>query len=216
MLRRLVAPLLFPLAVLVHPAVPALAAGPVSVLSLTQEGSGCPPGTVATNIAPDGLAFTILFDSYTASAGPGVPKKERTRECTVDVVLQAPLGWSWAIVGVDQRGYASLPTGTSATLKSSFQFNRQKADHHQAPPLETHLLGPVDRDYFVTTDTPPLQVDWSKCGGTSELHIKTRLEINGPASAGLAILTVDSLDGEVTQLDGTTVCGYRLIWRRCD
>jgi hypothetical protein len=37
-----------------------------------------------------------------------------------------------------------------------------------------------------------------------------------PIEEERGLLTLDSLDGHVTQLDGTTVCGYRLVWRRCD
>jgi hypothetical protein len=73
------------------------------------------------------------------------------------------------------------------------------------------LIGPVDQDYFLTTDTPPLQVDWSECGGVSELHIKTRLEAKAAGAGGVGLLTLDSLDGQVTQVDSTTVCGYRLV-----
>ena len=203
-------------ATLLPSVVPASAADPVAVQSLTHEGSGCPPGSVSSAIAPDGSAFTVLFDSYMAQVGPGVPARNRIRECDVDVVLKAPLGWSWAIAGVDHRGFASLPAGVSATLKSSFRFNRQHANQHQAPPLEIHFMGPKDDDYTVSSDTPPLQMEWSKCGGLSRLHINTSLKVKALSSAGTGLVTVDSLDGQLTQLDGSTVCGYRLVWRRCD
>jgi hypothetical protein len=120
MIGKLAGLFLFSLAVVLHTAVAARAADPISVQSLTYEGSGCPAGSVATNISPDGLSFTLLFDSYLAEVGPTVPRKRGTRECTVDVLLQAPLGWSWAIVGVDHRGFASLGPGVSGTVNRVF------------------------------------------------------------------------------------------------
>ena len=47
----------------------------VRVRSISYAGSGCPAGTVAQNIAPDRLAFTLLFDSYLAEAGPSIPPR---------------------------------------------------------------------------------------------------------------------------------------------
>src|SRR5512134_2701401 len=101
MFRRSTGPLLFSLAVALGSAAVAHAAGPITVESLTYEGSGCPAGSVALNLSPDRTAFTLLFDAYVVEVGPETPKKERARECTVDAVLSAPPGWSWAIVGTD-------------------------------------------------------------------------------------------------------------------
>jgi len=42
------------------------------------------------------------------------------------------------------------------------------------------------------------------------------LKVKAANPAGVGLVTVDSLDGHLTQLEGTTVCGYRLVWRRCD
>jgi hypothetical protein len=216
LIGKLAGSLILSVAALLRLAVPASAADPVVVQSMTHEGSGCPPGSVSSDIALDGSAFTVLFDSYVAEVGPGVPASGRTRDCDVDMVLKAPLGWSWAIAGIEHRGFASLPSGVSATLKSSFLFNRQRADQRQAPPLEIHLIGPMQDDYIVSSDTPPLQIEWSKCGGLSHLHINTSLKVNAASSAGPGLVTVDSLEGHLTQLEGSTLCGYRLVWRRCD
>jgi hypothetical protein len=216
LIGKLAGSFLFSVAAVLRTAVPASAAEPVSVQSFTHEGSGCPAGTVSSIIALDGSSFSLLFDSYIAEVGPAVPASRRTQDCFVDLVLKAPLGWSWAIAGVDHRGFASLASGVSATLKSSFLFNRQRADQRQAPSLETHFIGPMQDDYAVSTDTPPLQIEWSKCGGLSHLHMRTSLKVKAANPAGPGLVTVDSLDGHLTQLDGTTVCGYRLVWRRCD
>jgi hypothetical protein len=157
---KLASLILLSLAVVLHVVATPSAAGPITVQSLTYEGSGCPSGPAATNVSLDGSTCTILFDSYVPQVGPAVPKKEHTRECTVDALLQAPVGWSWAIIGVDHRGFVDLPTGASATVRSSFRFNRQRADQQQAPPLEAHFHGQISDDYLLTTDTPPLQIDW--------------------------------------------------------
>ena len=184
MIGRLAGALLFTLAVVLDSTITAEAADPIRVESLMYEGSGCPAGSAAMNISPDGAAFTLLFDSFNLEIEPGPPKKQRTRECAVGALLRAPLGWSWAIVGVDFRGYVSLQSGVSATVESSFRFNRQRADERQAPPLETHLVGPIDRDCTLHADTPPLQIDWSKCGGRADFTSR-RVEGKAPGAGGL-------------------------------
>ena len=60
----------------------------VYIRGINFAGSGCPAGSVSTNVAPDAKAFTLLFDQYIAEGGPGVPASSTRKNCQVLVDLQ--------------------------------------------------------------------------------------------------------------------------------
>ena len=90
------------------------------IAGLTYGGSGCPAGSVASAFSPDRKTFTMIFDSFVASSGTGVPITEGRKNCQINVDMRYPQGWSYSIVTVDYRGYASLPAGVTATQKSTY------------------------------------------------------------------------------------------------
>ena len=90
------------------------------IAGLTYGGSGCPAGTVASSFATDRKTFTMIFDSFVASSGTGVAITENRKNCQINVDMYYPQGWSYSIVSVDYRGYASLPAGVTATQKATY------------------------------------------------------------------------------------------------
>src|SRR5262245_51642085 len=85
----------------------ALALGPdaskVKIHGISYAGSGCPAGSVSQMVSPDAEAFTLLFDSYIAEAGPGVSLANGRKNCQIAVDLRFPSGWSYTIFDVDYR-----------------------------------------------------------------------------------------------------------------
>ncbi|KAJ3345298.1 hypothetical protein HDU91_007394, partial [Kappamyces sp. JEL0680] len=73
----------------------------VYVNGITYGGSGCPAGSVATAFSADRTIFTMIYDSFIASSGTGVPVTESRKNCQVNVDMHYPQGWSYAIVSVD-------------------------------------------------------------------------------------------------------------------
>jgi hypothetical protein len=108
-MKRLV---LAALAVLI-PAAVASAQAPnpneVYVDSISYGGSGCPQGSVGSSFANDRKSFTLIFDSFVASQGPGVPITQNRKNCMVNLNLHVPGGWQFSIASVDYRGYVNLP-----------------------------------------------------------------------------------------------------------
>jgi hypothetical protein len=82
------------------------AAGPnpsqVYVQSISYGGSGCPQGTVGQSISDDRTTFTLIYDQYIASTGPGVPITESRKNCQLNVNLHVPQGWTFTIVSSGQ------------------------------------------------------------------------------------------------------------------
>src|SRR5688500_3914348 len=85
----------------------------VKIKTIRYAGTGCPAGSVAENVSFDKLAFTLLFDKYVAEAGPRVPNRDKRKNCVVNIVLDFPSGWSFTILDIDTRGYASLDRGVT-------------------------------------------------------------------------------------------------------
>jgi hypothetical protein len=177
----------------------------VRIRSISYAGSGCSAGTVAENVSPDKTAFTLLFDSYIAAAGPGISPLEKRKNCTLNIDLDFPQGWSFTIADIDYRGYASLERGVNALQKSTYYF---QGDAHQVSG-ETTLRGSVDTDYHVRDELLLTAEVWSPCGGRRSLNINTQVRVDNsrnPRASGL--MTVDTIDGVVTTI-------YNLKWKRC-
>lgn len=177
----------------------------VRVKSISYAGSGCPAGTVATNVAPDKQAFTLLFDQYIAEVGPGVPFREKRKNCQINLDLDFPQGWSYTIFTVDYRGYAALERGAKATQQASYYFQGQG----QTATLKTLLVGPVDKN-FTIRDTLGLEATvWSPCGARRALNINSQVMAdNTGASSKHGLITTDSIDGDLSLV-------YGIKWARC-
>ena len=188
--------------------------GTVAIRSISYQGNGCPMGTVAPHISDDSRAFTLLFSSFTADSqsnsahgGGSSTQMSDSKNCVINMSLDYPRGWSFSVIGVDVRGYARLDAGSTGTQTLIFRsgllgLNRQ---------FNTiRLSGPFDDDYLKSSQFNLPQPDWAPCGVFGIGH---RLIVRSQISAtshpnAVALLTVDSIDGEVHQK-------YGLAWRTC-
>jgi hypothetical protein len=175
----------------------------VHINSIAYAGSGCPAGSVSESVAPDAKAFTLLFDSYVAEAGPGVLLKEGRKNCQIAVDLRFPQGWSYSVIDVDYRGFVQLDPGTTGLQKTNYYFQGQSF----GPSLQSSFRGPVAKDYHIRDSLGIDAVVWSPCGMTRALNLNTQVRVT--ASGGRrALMTTDSIDGELTHV-------YGLRWRKC-
>jgi hypothetical protein len=183
------------------------AAGPnpadVYVESISYGGTGCPQGTVAQSFSNDRTAFTLIFDSYIASTGPGLPITESRKACQLNVNLHVPQGWSFAIASVDYRGFVQLPAGATASQEATYYFSGQTVQSART----TNFVGPIARDYLVQDQVPLLSLVWSQCNAVRPLNIKSAVAIVAGSSQS-AQITTDSIDGKVKTL-------FKLAWIRC-
>jgi hypothetical protein len=178
----------------------------VRIRSLSWGGSGCPAGTVAENLAPDFRAFTLLFDSYVAEIGPGLPLSQSRRNCQILVDLDFPQGWSYSVFNVDYRGFASLDPRVSGVQQSAYYFQGES----RTARLQTTLNGPKVSDYQIRDSLVLEDLVWSPCGAQRALIINSAIRVanNSSKPDARGMLTTDSIDGEVTHI-------YGLQWRHC-
>lgn len=175
----------------------------VKINGISYAGSGCPAGSVSQLLSEDAKAFTLLFDSYVAEAGPGMPLSLGRKNCQIAVDLRFPQGWSYSIFTVDYRGYARLDPGTSGQQISSYYFSGQTKTGN----LRTNFYGPVDRDYQIRDTLGLESVVWSPCGANRALNMNTQVRVTA-SGRQRALLTIDSIDGELKHI-------YGIQWRRC-
>jgi hypothetical protein len=186
---------------------PALADAPnyVRVRSVTYAGSGCPAGTLAQNLSPDRQAFDLHFDSYIAEAGPWVSVSEKRKNCVINLDMDYPQGWSFALAGVEYRGYADLDPGVNALQTTSLYFSGQSG----TAKLRSTLTGPTSTDFQIRDSFGLGSTLWSPCGVNRSLNINTQVYIdNSRNRRGSGLVTVD-------RINTVTTHRYGLLWKRC-
>jgi hypothetical protein len=154
-------------------------------------------------MSDDAKAFTLLFDSYVAEAGPGMPLSLARKNCQIAVDLRFPQGWSYSIFTVDYRGYARLDPGTSGQQVSSYYFSGQSKTGN----LRTTYYGPAERDYQIRDTLGIDALVWSPCGVNRALNMNTQVRVSATGRQR-ALMTIDSIDGELKHV-------YGIQWRRC-
>jgi len=168
----------------------------VYVQAISYDGSGCPAGSVGQSMANDRQSFTLIFDTFVASKGPGVPVTESRKNCHLNVQLHVPNGFQYSISTVDYRGYVQLPAGVTATQSSTSHFS----GFTKQVTASTSFIGPVAKDYL-NRDTMDFEsVVWSPCGRPVPLNINAEVRLAGGTSA--AQITTDSIDGKVKHVLG--------------
>lgn len=177
----------------------------VRVRGINFAGSGCPAGSVATNVSPDLQAFTLLFDNYIAEVGDGVSAREKRKNCVVNVDLDFPQGWAYTLFTVDYRGYIDLERNLVGTQQTSYYFQGSSATAR----LASNISGPVARDYQIRDTLGIASLVWSPCGASRSLNMNTEVRIDNTRNRlGAGLMTLDSIDGQLKHI-------YGVQWRRC-
>jgi len=170
---------------------PAAASGPDPanpyVESISYGGSGCAQGTVGSSFSDDRLHFTLIFDSFVASTGPGVPITESRKNCQLSVNVHVPDGSAAACMKLAYRGYVQVPGGTGGTQQVVYSVAGRPVDNQA-----TSYPGPVAKDYLNTDDA---MLPYAGGAGARTLGANGQVHIDVPGYQ--AQITTDSIDGSV-------------------
>ncbi|MEY9965127.1 hypothetical protein ABIA33_003169 [Streptacidiphilus sp. MAP12-16] len=181
--------------------------GNVTVGLVTVNGSGCPAGTAAVAVAPDNTAFTVTYSNYLAQVGVGAARTDSRKNCQLDVRVNVPQGFTYAIAQADYRGFASLASGASSIERANYYFQGQS----QTTSASHSFSGPLDDDWQATDVAGVGAVVFAPCGETRDLNINTQLQVNlgtsDPATTN-SFMTMDSTDGSITTV-------YHFSWKHC-
>jgi hypothetical protein len=163
----------------------------VYLQSITYGGSGCPQGSITQSLGADRSTFTLSFDQFAASKGPGIPASQASRSCQLNLNLKIPQGWQYTIATIDYRGFVSLPKRMKATQQATYYF---QGDGELAT-ADSSFSGPASTDYLIRDTLPFSTVVWSSCDKARPINITTQLDLKGGTDLGQ--ITTASVDGKV-------------------
>ena len=176
----------------------------VTIRNLTALGSGCPAGTVASLLSEDQRAFTLFFSDFAASAGPYEPITNQYKTCNIQLDLDHPHSWQYAIIGVDYRGYAALDRNVTASLRTQYWL---QGSFNRPIQFRRDLSGPHADEFLAGDQIAESQLVYSPCSVKRALNLKASIAVRS-TGRGAGLVTVDSIDGELKHT-------YRIRWRRC-
>jgi hypothetical protein len=178
----------------------------VQVSEFAYSGTGCPPGSVASDLSQDRQAMTLIFDKFgVETLGAESERLERDRKaCQLSLKLQTPPGWQFTVFYMDFRGFASLDADTTGIHSTAYKlgtgpmFNLGKFI----------LTGPYIDDYARIEDMAVTAAPWSDCNDRQQrLVINTAVAVRSH-NGSIGYMTLDSLDGVIAH-------SYGIAWRKC-
>ncbi|WP_305789984.1 DUF4360 domain-containing protein [Symbioplanes lichenis] len=176
----------------------------ISIQLVAMAGSGCAPGTADVAISPDHSAFTAIYSAYLAQAGPNVPVTENRKNCQLNVLVNAPSGYTFAIAKVDYRGYGFLQRGATAQQRANYYFQGMTVGSY----ANHAIAAPLDDNWIATDEVPIASQVFRPCGEQRNLNINTELRVTRGTSTDVSYLTMDSTDGSIETV-------YHFSWLRC-
>jgi hypothetical protein len=180
-------------------------AGSVKIRGVSYGGTGCPQGTMSSQISSDRSVVTLIFDSYIASIGPGISVTEQRKNCQLNVDLEYPGGFQYSVLSADYRGYSAIQKGVTGTLKSTYYFSGQTAQTSTTYKFE----GPTNGDYLKHDEADSTSIIWSPCGAAGMLNINSQVRLETSNSKATGLLTTDSTDLKFTQV-------VYVQWQKCN
>lgn len=177
----------------------------VTLRVASVSGTGCPDGTAAVAPSPDNTAFTVTYSAFTAQSGPGTSLLDRLRSCRITVLVGIPAGYTYAVAQVDQRGFASLAQGATATQTQTYFFTGLPTAR-----VSHELKGPFEDNWSTTDKTPVTGLTYAPCGLQRLMTINTSLRVS-PALLDIRNTNLINLDST----DGSVSTRYQLNWKSC-
>lgn len=176
----------------------------VTLRGFSYAGSGCSADTVTGNFPADGNEFQIIWGSFTAEVGPGVPMRDKRKNCQVLLDLAIPAGWQYTVESIEYHGDVEVEAGVEAIAGSSHYFQGDATTVR----FNTLFEGPENRTFQVIDVVGHASQVWSPCGGGRALNVNYQVRLDAIAEAGV---------GRVSFGDPNGVAGTRLAleWRRC-
>ncbi|WP_243726015.1 DUF4360 domain-containing protein [Actinomadura rubrisoli] len=175
----------------------------VSIEVVTVNGSGCPPGSANVVISDDKTAFTVKYNDYLAYAGGDTNPTGSRKNCQINVRVNAPGEYTYAITGSDHRGFAGLQDGASGLQQTNYYFQGSTQDRT----VQHELNGRYVDDWQFRDRIPANQLVYKPCGQARNLNINTELRVNaGDSDNKVSFMSMDATRSSTT---------YHFAWKRC-
>ena len=147
------------------------------ILGASYGGNGCPAGSAAVAVSPDGQELSILFDKFIAQ---GNNRSQSRKSCNLTIPIKVPQGFQISLYDADYRGYVA--PSTRGTLRAEYFFAGQSG-----PVISRSFRG--ETDYHVTDSLATVANVWSACGDSLNMRVNASMRASGQGMA-----TVDTFD----------------------
>lgn len=163
-----------------------------SLPATAQDANGCPAGSYAIVMSPDGTTLSILFDQFTlersGTSGSGQPRKV----CRMSAPLNLPANHSIGVYKVDYRGFAKLAAKQGSQLDVQYFLGPRDNGHGRV--FKRKIKGPHEGDYLFTETIGAGQMKRVGCGTAAVLNVGITLSLDGDLRAGEAMASLDTTD----------------------
>lgn len=166
----------------------------------TVNGSGCPPGSAT--VTPEPTGFSVRYTGFTAKSGGDAKPTDFRKNCQISLKVTVPEGMTYAVKGVDHRGFAELGAATTGQLKSSFYFS----GHAQTAVHTKEVPGPDANEWLLSYRVPPADLQWIRCYDVSRLNLNTEVRLASSDTSKPAIVDVNSDFGTSYYLEWKKAC----------
>lgn len=179
--------------------------GEITVEVATVNGSGCPRGTADVAVSGDNTAFTVTYDQFLAEAGGGTDVVESRKNCQLNLVVNIPSGFTYAIARADYRGFGHLERGATGMQQASYYFSGSSETTSSGHELD----GPYNGGWQFTDRTAVSELVYRPCGEQRNLNINAELRVSaGDDPDSRSFMSMDSSEGSVETV-------FHFAWKRC-
>lgn len=147
------------------------------IRSLSYAGSMCPANSILPRPAADASKVSFWFDARITDTGPGAPLSDKRKNCQVNLDLDHPAGWQYALIGVKAPGGVILPRGSSASFHLTNYLSGSGSTFRVSQTFRGPLTGEVLVDQKVAPTSSSLV--WSRCGAPRSVNVNMQVIVDG-------------------------------------
>ncbi|WP_026930837.1 DUF4360 domain-containing protein [Glycomyces tenuis] len=171
----------------------------------TVNGSGCPQDTTAVAVNEGNTSFTVTYSDYLAQAGGNADPTDFRKNCQLNLIVNVPSGFTYAIAKTDYRGFGHLEAGATGVQKASYYFSGES----QTSSITHTLEGPYSDNWQFTDEVDAPQLVYKPCGEERNFNINTELRVRAGDDPELkSFMAMDSTDGDIETV-------YHFAWKTC-
>jgi hypothetical protein len=158
---------------------------PITVFNRSENGSGCPAGSVNVVATPDGSTLEVTYSKFVASVDASTSPFD-LKNCIITFGIHVPQGFRYTITTVDYRGYFALSPNVLATATARYFI----AGDALTAVAKSNFVGNVnheDEGGNAWQRRDVLQFGtlvWSPCGGEVISNINQEIKVNKSFAAG--------------------------------
>jgi len=156
--------------------------GPITLVSATASGPGCPSGSTTVHLDPSGNELTLGFDAFAAEVGPNAPPSVRELTCDIVVRASVPLGCSVASLETVYHGFAQLDSGVTGTFAAQYAVSPGQLTSGSNPPNAVISSAVFGGEGNVYTKTDPFTVKFNPGAPNNQqvdVTVRSRIYLQG-------------------------------------